>query len=123
MRQTPSSLGEAYKAARSAAARVPSGTAPRRDEPTARSMMRATLREDLDLAVPGRVRAGRLGVVWRPCWSLRTRSVPWERDGLLEVMLRGPWGALALAELQRTIRACAALDGPGADSPGVAGEA
>jgi hypothetical protein len=30
-------------------------------------------------------------------------------DGLLEVMLRGPWGALALAELRDSIRAAANL--------------
>lgn len=97
--------------------------------------MRATLRENFGETFTGVVRASRRGLRWHRLWSLRERRIRWdlvractaERDlrlgvprhtirlvvehegGLLEVMLRGPWGALALAELRDRIRAAAHL--------------
>jgi hypothetical protein len=103
----------------------------------------ATLREDLGKAFAGVVRPGRHGLRWRRSWSLRWRRVAWDKvrsctvgpdrrpgvdrhthrlvlehdDGLLEVTLRGPWGALALIRLRNSIRAAAHLrNGPGRPS-------
>jgi len=93
------------------------------------------MRQDLGEYFVGVVRPGRGGLRWRRLWSLRFDRVRWdqvrsttiERDrrpgvarhtirlvvehegGLLEVMLRGPWGAIALAELRDTIRTAAHL--------------
>ena len=97
--------------------------------------MRVFIREDLGTAFPGTVRAGRSGLRWHRTWSLPERRIRWSQvrsctvapdrrpgvlrhtirlvvefdDGLLEMMLRGPLGALALAELRDTIRVAADL--------------
>ncbi len=97
--------------------------------------VRVRLREDLGEAFTGVVRAGRRSLRWRRLWSLRGRRIRWDRvrsctverdirpgvprhtirlvveheGGLLEAMLWGPWGALALAKLRDRIRAAAHL--------------
>lgn len=93
------------------------------------------LRVDQSAPFIGVVRAGRGALCWRPRWSLRSHRVHWKtvescfagRDqrlgvephshrlvldstgGRLEVMLRGPWGALALVELRNAVRVRAHL--------------
>jgi hypothetical protein len=95
--------------------------------------MRATLRENLGPPFVGSVRATRRGLRWHRRWSMTERR--WDRvrtctagtdhrpgvlphthrlevehdDGVLEISLRGPWGALALVELRDSIRAAAKL--------------
>jgi hypothetical protein len=98
--------------------------------------MRARLREDnFKGTFVGVVSCGRRGLRWHRLWSMHQRRIRWdqirscaaERDtrpgiprhtirlgvehegGLLEVMLAGPSGALALAELQDRIRDAAHL--------------
>lgn len=81
------------------------------------------------------VRATRRGLRWHRRWSLTERRLRWDRvrsctagtdqrpgvpphthrlvvghdDGVLEIILRGPWRALALVELRDSIRAAAKL--------------
>lgn len=100
-----------------------------------RQIVRARMRQDLGEYFVGVVRAGGGDLRWRRIWSMRSRRVRWDRirsctverdrrpgvarhtirlaleheDGLLEVMLRGPWGAIALAELRDRIRTAAHL--------------
>jgi hypothetical protein len=95
------------------------------------AVVRAKLRQDLGETFAGVVRPSRGGLPWHGLWSLRERSIRWDRvrtcaverdrrpgvprhtirllveheDGLLEVILRGPWGAIALAKLRDRIRA------------------
>jgi hypothetical protein len=97
--------------------------------------VRASLREDLGETFTGVVRAGRRSLRWHRPWSLHERRIRWDRvrtctagrdtrpgvprhtvrlvveheGGVLEVMLRGPLGALALAKLRDRIRAAAQL--------------
>lgn len=97
--------------------------------------VRAVLRVDMGPPFVGVISTGRGALRWRPRWSLWVRRARWaevdscvagpdrrlgvERHshrlvldfdgGLLEVLLRGPWGALALVELRDTVRARAQL--------------
>jgi hypothetical protein len=99
--------------------------------------MRAVLRENQTAPFFGVVDAGRRGLYWHRRWSLLERLVPWSdvrtcsagpdrrlgvarhtqrlvvehADGMLEVILFGPWGAIALADLRDRIRAAADLSG------------
>jgi hypothetical protein len=99
--------------------------------------MHASLREDFGSPFIGVVKTGRRGLRWHRTWSWRERRVPWNRvrsctagpdrrpgvprhtvrlvleydDGLLEVILRGPLGALALAKLREAICTAANLHG------------
>jgi hypothetical protein len=93
------------------------------------AVVRARLREDFGETFAGVVRPSRGGLRWHRLWSLRESSIRWDRvrtcalerdrrpgvprhtirllvehdDGLLEVILRGPWGAIALAKLRDRI--------------------
>jgi hypothetical protein len=93
------------------------------------------VREDLGRSFAGVVTANRRGLRWRRNWSLRSRQVGWDRvrsctvgtdrrpgvlphthrlvlehdDGLLELILRGPFGVLALVGLRDSIHAAAHL--------------
>jgi hypothetical protein len=106
--------------------------------------LRGTLREDRGMAYVGVVWAGRRGLRWHRGWALREQGVGWnevrsctvgtdrrpgvprhthrlvlEHDqGLLEVILRGPQGALALVGLRDRIRAAAHLQNGGENSQG-----
>ena len=108
---------------------------PRRISGRYPAAVRGTLREDLGMPFVGVVRAGRQGLRWRRVWSLRKQRVGWDRvrsctvgtdrrpgvsrhthrlvlehdEGQLEVILRGPRGALALVGLCDGIRAAAHL--------------
>jgi hypothetical protein len=107
--------------------------------------VRGTLREDLGVPYVGVVRASRQGLRWHRRWALGEQGVGWNQvrsctvspdrrlgvprhthrlvlehdQGLLEVILRGPRGALALVELRDRIRAGAHLQhGGGEDGHG-----
>jgi hypothetical protein len=93
--------------------------------------VRGTLREDLGVPYVGVVRAGRQGLRWHRRWALGEQRVGWNQvrsctvstdrrpgvprhthrlvlehdNGLLEMILRGPRGALALVGLRDRIRA------------------
>jgi hypothetical protein len=92
-----------------------------------------TLREDLGMPFIGVVRTSRHGLRWRRSWSLREQKVGWNHvrscavapdrrlgvprhthrlvlkhdEGQLEVIVRGPWGVLALVGLRDRICAAA----------------
>ena len=97
--------------------------------------VRGTLREDLGVPYVGVVRASRQGLRWHRRWALGEQRVGWNQvwsctvstdrrlgiprhthrlllehdQGRLEVILRGPLGALALVGLRDRIRAGAHL--------------
>ena len=97
--------------------------------------VRGTLREDFGVPYAGVVRASRQGLRWHRRWALGEQRVGWNQvrsctvstdrrlgvprhthrllldhdQGLLEVILRGPRGALALVGLRDKIRAGAHL--------------
>ena len=97
--------------------------------------VRGTLREDLGVPYVGVVRASRQGLRWHRRWALGEQRVGWNQvrsctvstdrrlgvprhthrlllehdQGRLEVILRGPLGALALVKLRDRIRAVAHL--------------
>lgn len=99
------------------------------------SALRAVLRVDQGVPFVGFVHAGRRGLRWRARWSAHAHHIRWAavvscvagRDqrlgverhshrlvldvdgGMVEVMLRGPWGALALVELRDAVRGAAHL--------------
>ena len=105
--------------------------------------VRGTLREDLGMPYVGVVRASRQGLRWHRRWALGEQRVAWNQvrsctvstdrrlgvprhthrlvlehdNGLLEVILRGPRGALALVGLRDRIRAAAHLQSGGEDGP------
>jgi hypothetical protein len=104
--------------------------------------VRGTLREDRGMAYVGVVRASRQGLHWHRRWALREQGVEWNQvrsctvstdrrpgvprhshrlmlehdQGLLEVILRGPRGALALVGLRDRIRAGAHLQHGGGEA-------
>ena len=107
--------------------------------------VRGTLQENFGVAYVGVIWASRQGLRWHRRWALREQRVAWnqvrsctvspdrrlgvprhthrlmlEHDkGLLEVILRGPRGALALVKLRDRIRAAAHLQhGGGEDGHG-----
>src|SRR5215207_5255018 len=90
--------------------------------------VRGTLREDFGVPYVGVVRASRQGLRWHRRWALGEQRVGWNQVRLctvstdrrlgvprhthrllLEVILRGPRGALALVGLRDRIRAGAHL--------------
>jgi len=97
--------------------------------------VRGTLREDFGVPYVGVIWASRQGLRWHRRWALGEQRVGWNQvrsctvstdrrlgvprhthrlllehdQGLLEVILRGPRGALALVGLQDRIRAAAHL--------------
>jgi hypothetical protein len=106
--------------------------------------VRGTLREDFGVPYVGVVRASRQGLHWHRRWALGEQRVGWNQvrsctvstdrrlgvprhthrlllehdQGLLEVILRGPRGALALVGLQDRIRAGAHRQHGEADGQG-----
>jgi hypothetical protein len=106
--------------------------------------VRGTLREDLGVPYVGVIWASRQGLRWHRRWGLREQRVGWNQvrsctvspdrrlgvprhthrlvlehdQGLLEVILRGPRGALALVKLRDRIRAGAHLHHGGEDGHG-----
>jgi hypothetical protein len=107
--------------------------------------VRGTLREDFGVPYVGVVRASRQGLRWHRRWALGEQRVGWNQvrsctvstdrrlgvprhthrlllehdQGLLEVILRGPRGALALVGLRDTIFAGARLQQGGEDGHGL----
>jgi hypothetical protein len=106
--------------------------------------VRGTLREDLGVPYAGVIRASRQGLRWHRRWAQGEQGVGWNQvrsctvspdrrlgvprhthrlvlehdQGLLEVILRGPRGALALVKLRDRIRAGAHLHHGGEDGHG-----
>jgi hypothetical protein len=106
--------------------------------------VRGTLRENLGVPYVGVIWASRQGLRWHRRWALPEQRVGWNQmqsctvtpdrrlgvprhthrlvlehdQGLLEVILRGPRGALALVKLRDRIRAGAHLHHGGEDGHG-----
>jgi hypothetical protein len=125
--------------------RMAASFSPRRLSGRYTGPVRGTLREDLGVPYGGVVRASRQGLRWHRSWALREQGVGWNQvrsctvstdrrpgvprhthrlmlehnQGLLEVILRGPRGALALVKLRDRVRAGAHLQhGGGEDGHG-----